>query len=142
MLPQHTLSISINRPPEVVYDFAWQPEAFMKWASGLAKTLVQAKGKWIAHTPNGPVQVRFTPHNHFGILDHWVVPPTGEETYIGLRVIPNQAGSEVVFTFYRTPEMDDATFEADRETIRADLETLKGIVEGGAISPGYPEAQP
>lgn len=142
MLPQHTLSISINRPPEVVYEFAWPPEAFMAWAKGLATTLVQTKGKWIAHTPDGPVQVRFTPHNRFGILDHWIVPPTGEETYIGLRVIPNQAGSEVLFTFYRTPDMDDARFEADMAAIRADLERLREIVEALPTGTLYPKAQP
>jgi hypothetical protein len=123
------LSISINRDTKFVYDFVCVPENFLRWASGLGKSLKRIDGEWIAETPEGPVKVRFTERNEFGVLDHWVNPKPGLLIYIPMRVIANGNGSELIFTLFRLPGMTDERFSADAEWVMRDLTTLKSLLE-------------
>jgi len=93
------LSVSIERDADAVYAFLSLPENFARWASGLG-SLHRAKGPWIADTPDGPMIVRFSEPNAFGVLDHWVSPPSGVQIYIPLRVVKNGSGCELVFTLF------------------------------------------
>lgn len=123
------LSISINRNAKDVYDFVSVPVNFGLWASGLGKSLKQVNGEWIAETPEGAAKIRFTEHNELGILDHWVSTEPGLEIYIPMRVIPNDGGSELIFTLFRLPGMSDEKFSADAEWVMRDLTTLKKLLE-------------
>src|SRR5919108_1328947 len=98
-----TISVCINRPVDVVYNFASIPENFPKWASGLGKSITKSNDEWIAETPQGSMKVRFTERNSFGVLDHYVMPEPGLEIYIPMRVISNGTGSELIFTLFRLP---------------------------------------
>ena len=54
-----TVSVSIARPWEEVYEAIWRPEDFPKWASGLsASPLVREGDRWTAAGPDRPVRVR------------------------------------------------------------------------------------
>ncbi len=123
------LNISINRNVKDVYNFIAVPENFPRWASGLGKSLKQVNGEWIAAGPDGPVKVRFSERNEFGVLDHWVSTEPGLEIYIPMRVISNGSGSELIFTLFRLPEMSDEKFAADAEWVTRDLNTLKNLLE-------------
>lgn len=128
------ISIRIDRPWVEVYDFLAAPENFVRWASGLGKLTGQADGTWHAQTPGGPMQVRFTPRNEFGIADHYVLPPAnsssgGETVYVPLRVIDAGDGAEVVFTLFRLPGMNDEKFAADADWVTRDLHNLKKLLE-------------
>lgn len=123
------LSVSINRRPREVYDFASAPENFPKWATGLGKSLRKMNDEWVAETPQGPVQVRFTERNDFGVLDHYVIPKPGMELYMPMRVIANGTGSELIFTLFRPPDMPDEKYAADAEWVMRDLNTLKKLLE-------------
>lgn len=129
MFPSRTISVSINKPLAEVYAFAQNPEAFMKWASGLATTLHKEGEQWIADTPEGKAEVRFSEHNCYGVLDHWVSLPDGQLIYIPLRVIANDQGAEVSLTLFRLSVMDDAAFERDAAMVRSDLTKLKTLLE-------------
>ena len=122
------LSISINRDARDVYDFACVPENLPRWASGLGKSLKKINGEWISETPEGPVKVRFTERNEFGVLDHWVNPKPGLLIYIPMRVIENGSGCELIFTLFRLPHMTDEKFSADAEWVMRDLTTLKNLL--------------
>jgi hypothetical protein len=124
-----TISISINRPADIVYAFMSAPENLAKWASGLGRSLTNRDGEWIAETPQGPVKVRFTERNSFGVLDHYVTAELGLEIYIPMRVISNATGSEVLFTLFRVPEMSDDKFTEDGEWVKRDLNVLKQLLE-------------
>jgi hypothetical protein len=129
LLQSRNLSVSINRDARDVYDFACVPENFPRWASGLGKSLKQVNGEWVAETPQGPVNVRFTERNEFGILDHWVSPKPGVQIYIPMRAIPNGSGCELIFTLFRLPDMSDEQFAADAEWVMRDLTSLKNLLE-------------
>lgn len=129
MHPLRNLSVSINRDAKDVYDFVSIPENFPRWASGLGKSLKKVDGEWIAETQKGPVKVKFTERNEFGVLDHWVSPKPGLQIYIPMRVIANGSGSELIFTLFRSPEMSDKQFAADLEWVMRDLTSLKILLE-------------
>jgi hypothetical protein len=124
-----TISIRINRPADVVYDFTSVPQNFLTWASGLGKSLTKTDGGWIAETPQGQMKVRFTERNRFGVLDHYVTLESGLEIYIPMRVISNGTGSEVLFTLFRLPDMSDEKFAEDAEWVKRDLDALKNLLE-------------
>jgi hypothetical protein len=124
-----TLSIRINCPLDQAYGFVSAPENFPQWASGLGASIRQAGDAWIAETPAGPVQVRFTAPNDFGVLDHYVVLDSGEEVYIPMRAIANGDGCEIVFTLFRLPVMSDEKFAADIAWVQRDLQALKTLLE-------------
>jgi len=105
------------------------PENFPRWASGLARSLKKANGEWIGDTPAGPVKIRFTARNDFGILDHHVAVSDGGEIYVPMRVIANGTGSEVMFTLFRLPDMSDEAFGRDAEWVARDLNALKALLE-------------
>lgn len=75
------------------------------------------------------MKVGFTERNRFRVLDHNVVPESGPEIYIPMRVISNGAGSEVLFTFFRLSGISAEKFAADAEWVRRDLDVLKNLLE-------------
>jgi hypothetical protein len=48
-----------------------------------------------------------------------------------MRVLADGAGSEVVFTLRRLPQLSDEEFERDAAAVSADLVALKRVVEAG-----------
>jgi uncharacterized protein YndB with AHSA1/START domain len=129
MLPAHLLSVSIARPPAEVYDFVVNPANLPRWATAFCRAVRQDGANWIIETPQGPVKIRFVARNELGVLDHYVEPAPGLETYVPLRVVANGSGSEVIFTLFRTPEMTDAKLAEDMSWVERDLATLKRVLE-------------
>lgn len=124
------ISQSIHRTPQEVYEFAANPENLTRWAAGLSQAEIKKAGEWwVAESPMGPVKIRFAEKNPFGVMDHDVMLPDGQLFHNPFRVAKNGEGSEVIFTLYRQPQMDDAAFEADAEMIRQDLERLRALLE-------------
>lgn len=125
----HTLSICIKRPLEQAYAFLARPENFPQWASGLGASMRRDGDVWIAETPQGPLTVRFSPPNDFGVLDHYVILQSGQEIYIPMRAIANGDGCEILFTLLRLPAMSDQKFAADIAWVQRDLQALKTLLE-------------
>ena len=126
-----TVSISIERDWREVYEYAAVPQNFARWASGLGSGLERSGEEWTAQGPEGPVRIRFSPPNDFGVLDHVVTVAPGVEILIPLRVIANGSGSEVALTLFRLPGMTEEKFAADADWVRRDLERLKALLETG-----------
>ena len=131
----HNINVTIERPLDEVYDFVHDPENFPRWASGLSTSIEPEGDHWVSDTPEGKVQIRFSPPNDLGVLDHHLVMPSGVEAYIPMRVVANGNGSEVIFTLFRTPGMSDEILERDIDWVTGDLATLKELLEGGGSEP-------
>jgi hypothetical protein len=123
------LSVSIERPPADVYAFASNPANLPLWAKGLSGSIANVDGEWVGDSPMGRVKVRFVPPNPHGVLDHDVELETGETVHVPLRVVPNGAGSELVFTLVRRRGVTDEEFDADANAIQRDLGALKALLE-------------
>lgn len=55
--------------------------------------------------------------------------PTKPVIYIPLRMIENGNGTQVMFTLFRQPGMDDMNFDQDAAMVRKDLSALKRLLE-------------
>ena len=130
MLPARSFSISIQKVAHELYEQIWKPEFFKQWAAGLSESdMHEEGGRWTAEGPDGPIRIRFTAHNAFGIMDHVVETAAGDEVHVPLRVVQNGTGSEVILTLYRQPAMDDERFAADIKLVNRDLRALKALIE-------------
>ncbi|WP_110643471.1 polyketide cyclase [Salinicola sp. CPA57] len=130
-----TISLTVECPWQSVYEAFWRPEAFPLWASGLSQSRLSQQGeRWLAKGPEGSVLIRFTGHNPYGVMDHWVELASGEVVYVPLRIIANDGGAEVQLTLFRRPGMDEATFERDTDWVRQDLLALKTLSETSILS--------
>ncbi len=132
LYPSVHVSVSIARTPAEVYAYCADPRNLPAWASGLAAgSVTQVGDAWQADSPMGKIRIAFAPRNTFGVLDHDVTLPDGVTVHNPLRVLPNADGSEVVFTLFRRPEMNDAQFAHDAAWIEQDLARLKQRLEQG-----------
>jgi hypothetical protein len=128
--PARHISIGIHRPADEVYGFASNGANLPQWASGISGgTIKKTSDGWLADSPMGTITITFADPNTFGVLDHDVTLPSGEVFDNPMRVIPNNDGSEVVFTLYKRTGVTDEEFEKDAQTITKDLQALKEILE-------------
>lgn len=125
--------ISIAAPWQRVYAYAADPRNLPRWAAGLAGSIAEEGGAWVAESPMGRVRVQMAPRNVYGVLDHDVTLPDGQVFHNPMRVVPNGDGSELAFTLYRGAGVDAAAFERDAAAVARDLQTLKALLEGGAL---------
>ena len=133
VMPARVIHLSIERNWRDVYAFARRPENMASWASGLAADLRAEGEDWIGDGgPVGTIRVRFAPDNDFGVIDHRVTLENGMSMDNALRIIPNGAGAEVLFTLLRQPGTDDAAHEADAAHVLKDLQSLRAIMERSA----------
>ncbi|WP_322786763.1 SRPBCC family protein [Paraburkholderia phytofirmans] len=123
------ISVHIARDWREVYAFTSDPAAFPEWASGLGRPLGHDDAIWRFEGSEGATTVRFSAPNEYGVLDHFVLLPDGNEIYIPLRVIANGSGCDVQFTLFRVPGMTDEKFAADAQWVERDLRKLKALLE-------------
>ena len=125
------ISVSIERRPADVYEFASDPRNLPRWAAGLARSGIRQEGdEWVADSPMGKVKIRFAQKNPYGVLDHDVTLESGVSVHNSMRVVPNGDGSEFVFTLIRQPGMSNEKFAGDKAAVEKDLRTLKELLEG------------
>lgn len=130
MMLARTYSVSIRHDWRELYERIWRPDFFPKWASGLAESDLRKDGdEWLADGPEGPIRIRFTPYNDYGVMDHFVDAGDGNVVHIPLRVVQNGDGAEVMLTLFRQPEMNDERFAADAKWVNRDLKSLKALIE-------------
>ncbi|MCB4767430.1 SRPBCC family protein [Ancylobacter sp. Lp-2] len=128
--PALHIGIGIARRYEEVRGFLSEPANFALWAEGLGAGMVPLGGAdWRVETPLGPMRVRFTPPNEYGVLDHTLIPEQGAPMRNPMRVVANGDGCEVIFTLFRREEMSEAAFAADADWVRRDLDRLKALME-------------
>jgi len=124
-----TMTVRFDRPFDQVYEFLANPANWNQWAFGLGKNIRRSNDGWIADSGGGVAQVRFTPRNSFGVVDHTVIRPSGHRVYVPMRLIVNGEGCELLFTLYREPNMSDAQFASDAGFVQRDLGELKRLLE-------------
>jgi hypothetical protein len=123
------LTQSVDAAPVAVVAVASDPEQLPRWAAGLSAGIRNESGRWISDSPLGVVEVAFVGPAEWGVLDHDVTPPDGAVVRNVLRVLPNDEGSEVVFSLFHRPDQTDAQFDDDARHVREDLLRLKALVE-------------
>lgn len=138
MLSARTVSIAIDRPPEVVYAFVADAFNMPRWAPGFCSGIgpdAEVEHGWRITTPTGEARARFVAPNALGVVDHWVtIPDVAAPVYVPFRVVANEAGSEVLLTVFCQATMSAAQHEKDCEAVAADLARLKALLESRPAS--------
>ncbi|SRR6266540_1518484 len=129
MMISRTISVSIERDSRTVYEFVLNLENLPKWANTAFQSIKIQDGEWVVDTPQGLAKVRITQRNDFGVLDHYVVLPSGMEVFVPMRVVKNDNGSEVMLTLFQTLDMSEKKFAEDVGMVERDLKNLKNILE-------------
>ncbi|OWT56739.1 polyketide cyclase [Candidimonas nitroreducens] len=131
MLQSKVITCFVRRGARELYEMLWKPESFPLWASGLSNSSLERDSQgWRAQGPEGPIRIRFSDYNEFGVMDHWVDLGAGRVVYVPLRIVANEEGSEVMLTLFRQPHMSDAKFAEDEAWVGKDLAGLKALAEG------------
>ncbi|HTL48982.1 MAG TPA: SRPBCC family protein [Verrucomicrobiae bacterium] len=128
-VPAQTLSVAIRCNAARVYDFVSNPENLPQWAPAFCLSVKRLDGHWLIETPQGPLKLQFAPKNDLGVLDHYITPPSGAEIFVPMRVVPNESGSEMLFTLFQRPGMSYEDYRSDLELVERDLATLKQVLE-------------
>jgi hypothetical protein len=128
-MTSRTMSVSIKRDPKTVYEFVFNLENLPKWANATFQSIREQDGEWIVGTPQGSAKVRIIQRNEFGVLDHYVILPSGMEVFVPLRVVKNDTGSEVMLTIFQTLDKSEKKFAEDVDMVDRDLKNLKNIME-------------
>lgn len=131
MNPSVTLAVSIDRAPVEVAAFVADPRNLPQWAGGLCKSVRQVGNDWIIDTVEGEVGLRFLGPVDEGVLDHVITLSPEIEIYVPMRVVPNEQGSEVLFTIFQPPAMTEFRLQQDIVLVKNDLQQLKRVMEAG-----------
>ncbi|MDF2716736.1 MAG: polyketide cyclase [Paenibacillus sp.] len=128
-MKMETISVTIDRRPEEVYDFIMNPDHLQQWIPSFAESVGSSGDDLIVETSEGPMKFRFVKRNEYGVADHFVTLMSGECIYNPMRVIANGSCSEVVFTLFKRPDMSDEQYSDDARNVKSDLYALKAVLE-------------
>ncbi len=142
MNPTITLSVSIASPPMAVAAFVADPRNLPHWAGGLCRSVRQVGDDWRIDTGEGEVGLHFSGPVEHGILDHVITLSPDLQVQVPMRVVPNEEGSEVLFTLFRPPAMTEHRLQQDMALVQADLERLRQVMESGTGMPASQAAGP
>lgn len=124
-----TISIFIAATPARIYEFASNPSNLPLWVPSFCKSVELLDGEWIVQSPAGRVVFSFVQPNDLGVLDHTVTFSSGVTLANPMRVIPNGAGGEILFTLFQHEGMSDQQFQDDAALVLSDLQTLRRLLE-------------
>lgn len=130
-MKSQTITVYIAAPADLVYAFASQEENLPRWVPSFFRAVSREGEQWVVDSPLGKAVFAFAEKNSFGVLDHRIRLPSGEEFFNPMRVIANGQGSELIFTLFQSAGMSDQDFARDAETVRSDLDVLRRLIEGG-----------
>ena len=131
-MKSQTITVYIDAPADRVYAFAANEENLPRWAPSFFRSLSREGERWIVDSPLGRACFAFVARNAFGVLDHRIELPSGQECFNPMRVIANGRGSEIMFTLFQSEGMSEQDFARDAELVRGDLDALRRLVEQDA----------
>jgi hypothetical protein len=122
-----TLTVSIDRPYESVFDYLSDPKNDPAWAVNFIKAVKTAGGKTVAVTPMGEIPLEVRSDRRTGVIDKVF----GGRVVVPTRVVKNGGGADYVFTLHQPDDMPDEAWEGHGVPgLREELDTLKRILEG------------
>lgn len=130
-MKSQTITVYIAAPASRVYAFVSKEENMPRWVPSFFHSVSREGDKWIVDSPLGKAELALAEQNPFGVLDHVIRLPSGEEFFNPMRVIVNGVGSELMFTLFQTAGMSDEDFVRDADLVRSDMNVLRRLMENG-----------
>ena len=129
-----TQTITLPVSFEEAFSFLAQPENLPRWAVGFARGIRREGDDWIVQTAQGEMPVRVVADALRGTIDFHMRAP-GIEVIAYSRVVPNDAGTEYVFTQFQQPGMADDVFAGQRAALAEELAILPMLFRAQSACP-------
>jgi hypothetical protein len=126
-----TRSVSISAPPEAVLDFLADARNLPRWAPAFAAA-VRPDGepdRWLIDDGEREFAIAWRVDRELGTVD--ILRPGDARGGAYMRVVPNGAGSQYVFTLVFPEGAPEPAVAAQMETVEAELATVRTLVETG-----------
>ena len=125
----NTQTITIEAPPSKVLAFVGDGANLPRWAIGFAKAVASDGDGWLVTTGQGQVPTTIVADAQAGTVDfHMDMGSTGKAVAYS-RVLPNETGSEFVFTQFQGAGVHDEVFEQLVAAVGHELGALKALME-------------
>ncbi|MEO8757453.1 MAG: hypothetical protein ABI398_06850 [Devosia sp.] len=125
----HAIHLGLRRPFGEVYAFLSRPQNYAAWAAVTGAMQQIGPRDWRADTALGDRIVRFCAPNSLGVLDHAVFREGESPVMLPMWLVADGEGCDLVFVFFRRPEMTDEQFVSAIEWINTDFLTLRSLLE-------------
>ncbi len=122
-------TMTVDRNVDDVFDFFEDPKSME--IGGSAKSVTKGKDGWwtFDYVFAGKAKMKHTPVREAGVFDH-VFAGAGMEWKVYVRIIPNQRGAMVIWTFIRPTILTDEQFEKQMEGFDREIALWKKTLEG------------
>lgn len=124
-----TQTVTIKATPETVLNFIADGANLPRWAIGFAKAATPKGGAWVVTTGQGEVLTTIEVDGAVGTVDFHMDMGDAGKAVAFARVLPNETGSEFLFTQFQGPAVVDDIFEQLVATVGHELTVLKGLLE-------------
>jgi uncharacterized protein YndB with AHSA1/START domain len=129
-----TRTISIGAPPAAVFAVVADGAQLPEWAPAFAPAAEHDAGeRWLIGTGDARFPIRIRADAEHGTVD--LLSPADATVGAFLRVLPNQGGSELLFTLFFGDGTDPAAVDAQMATVEGELATVRALAEAGAAAP-------
>jgi hypothetical protein len=120
--------MTVDRNVDDVFDFFEDPKSME--IGGSARNVTKGKDGWwtFDHAIAGKARMKHAPVKEAGVLDH-VFAGAGMEWKVYVRIMPNQRGSTVTWTFIRPAILTDGQFEKQLEAFEHEITLWKKALE-------------
>jgi hypothetical protein len=120
-----TRSISIPAPPDRVIDVVGDATTLPTWAPAFARTVERDGEHWRI---NGEATIDVRAAREHGTVD--IVAAADPRRGAFTRVIPNDAGSEYLFTLFFPEGTPEDAVEAQMATVEEELRAVRALCAG------------
>lgn len=126
--PAETRSISIATPPATVLDLVGDPRRLPDWAPEFASAVEPDGQDWLIDAGGTQLRIRVDHSAEHGIVD--LTRPGDPGRGARMRVLPNEEGSEFVFTLIFPAGTPAEAIAAQMGTVESELRTVRELCEG------------
>jgi hypothetical protein len=137
-----SFSVIVSAPRDTVFNFLADIENLPRWAPSLCERLYLTRGRWMALSGRGELNIDLEANNGTGVVDLRAGSSPDRMALLPMRVVPLSARSALVtLTFVAAPEWPAGILQCDADALAADLEGLLRRFGGGELCSGAPLPQ-
>jgi hypothetical protein len=124
-----TRTITIAAPPVAVLAVVGDGARLPEWAPAFASAAEHERDdRWLIGEGDGRFPIRIRADDASGTVD--LLSPADPTTGAFLRVLPNRAGSELLFTlFFAADAVTPEAIDAQMATVERELATVRTLAE-------------
>ena len=124
-----TQAITTKAAPDAVLGFVADGANLPRWAIGFAKSVARSGDAWIVTTGQGIVPTTIRCNYEVATIDFCMDMGPGAQSAAYTRVMPNDAGADLVFTQFQGADVPDDVFDQLVAAVGHELTALKAILE-------------